>query len=289
MTEKRTGRRFPPWLKKRLPAGPTGRRVRELLSGLHLNTVCASAQCPNIGECFHKGTATFLIMGPNCTRRCRFCAVSKEPPAPLEADEPERVAMAAEALRLTHVVVTSVTRDDLPDGGAGHFARTVEEIRKRTTATVEVLVPDFSGCAASTDTVLAAAPDVFNHNVETVPRLYSRVRPEADYQRSLEVLRHASLSAFTKSGLMVGLSETSEEVERVLADLREAGCKAITIGQYLAPSAEHLPVSRFVTPEEFETLERKALEMGFAGAFCGPFVRSSYCAGEVYERGRKTS
>ena len=278
-------RRLPPWLKKRLPAGSAGREVRDILSRLKLNTVCSSALCPNIGECFHKRTATFLLMGPNCTRRCRFCAVEGGAPAPLDADEPARVAQAASELGLKHVVATSVTRDDLPDGGAAHFARVIQAVRRVSDATVEVLVPDFGGSEHSIRTVVAAGPDVFNHNVETVARLYPAVRPEADYRRSLGVLaaaRAIDASCTIKSGLMVGVGEASIEVEEVFADLLAAGCSIVTVGQYLAPSAGHLPVERFVEPEEFERLERRAIEMGFRSARCGPFVRSSYCAEEVF-------
>lgn len=287
MTRIRTSPRFPPWLKKRLPTGNAARKVRGILKALDLNTVCSSAQCPNIAECFHKGTATFLIMGPNCTRRCRFCAVDKGDPAELSPDEPERVAKAVEALGLRHVVVTSVTRDDLADGGAAHFAATVTAIKKTSSATVEVLVPDFGGREESIRAVLAAGPDVFNHNVETVPRLYDAVRPGADYAMSLRVLRVARrtrANVVTKSGIMVGLGERPDEVEAVMGDLRAAGCRVLTVGQYLAPSAKHLPIARFVEPAEFEALEKRAREMGFAAASCGPFVRSSYCAEEVFER-----
>jgi lipoic acid synthetase len=287
MTSPRLSKGFPPWLKKRVRTGPKAREVRALLDGLRLNTVCSSALCPNIGECFHKGTATFLLMGPHCTRSCRFCGVGKKPPAPVETDEPERVAEASKKLALRHVVVTSVTRDDLADGGAGHFARTIRAIRERCGATVEVLVPDFGGSTGCIETVLAAGPDVFNHNVETVPRLYRTVRPEAGYERSLTVLRHAAEmgKAVTKSGLMVGIGETTDEVDAVLADMRRAAVEVLTVGQYLSPSKAHLPVERFWEPGEFEALERRAMEMGFAAARCGPFVRSSYCAEEVFSAG----
>lgn len=291
MTPPRVSRRFPPWLKKKLPAGAGGAKVRDILKGLRLNTVCTSAQCPNTPECFHKGTATFLIMGPNCTRSCRFCAVGKGASAALEADEPRRVAEAARLLDLKHVVVTSVTRDDLPDGGAAHFAATIAAVKAATAATVEVLVPDFLGSTESIRTVVEASPDVFNHNVETVPRLYGAVRPEADYERSLEVLRAASEAdgdVVTKSGVMLGVGETTKEVEEVFADLLAASCRIVTVGQYLAPSKDHLPIERFVHPNEFEALEERALEMGFEAARCGPFVRSSYCAGEVFRK-RHTS
>jgi lipoic acid synthetase len=289
MAVERVSGKLPSWLKKRIPAGGEASRVRSLLSGLRLNTVCQSALCPNIVECFHCGTATFLILGGACTRNCRFCAVEKGQGAPVEPDEPERVAEAAKALGLSHVVVTSVTRDDLADGGASHFAATIRAIRAATAATIEVLVPDFRGSREAVETVVAAGPDVFNHNIETVSRLYGSVRPMADYRRSLEVLRAAAEAAcalqarlVTKSGLMAGLGETIEEIEEVFSDLRAAGCGIVTVGQYLAPSKAHLPVERFVTPEEFERLRSRALAMGFEAAFSAPLVRSSYHAGEVF-------
>lgn len=288
MSARRVGGRFPPWLKKRLPAGPTAGKVRRILEGLGLNTVCASALCPNKAECYHKGTATFLIMGPACTRSCAFCAVIGGDPAPLADDEPERVAKAASALELSHVVVTSVTRDDLDDGGAAHFAQTIEAIRKLSSATIEVLVPDFGGSSDCVRTVVEAHPDVFNHNVETIRRLYPLVRPEADYSRSLGVLsaarRLGGKRLAVKSGLMVGLGESIAEIEEAFGDLLEAGCDVVTVGQYLAPSKEHLPVTRFVEPDEFDKLCERALAMGFAAAYCGPFVRSSYRAEEVFRQ-----
>lgn len=283
----KTTRRFPPWLKKRLPAPARTERVRNLLCGLGLNTVCREAHCPNRGECYARGTATFMILGRRCTRNCRFCAVTHGPEGPPDPAEPARVAEAAAELELQHVVVTSVTRDDLPDGGSGAFARTIRALHERTSATVEVLTPDFQGRAADIDRVLDAGPEVFNHNVETVPRLYPEVRPEADYRRSLAVLERAAGHAGTpivKSGLMVGLGETQEEVEDLLRDLHGAGCRVVTIGQYLAPSAEHHPVVEFVRPERFRQMEEIALEMGFKAAVSGPFVRSSYCAGDVTAR-----
>jgi lipoic acid synthetase len=254
--------------------------VRGLLGRLRLHTVCQSAHCPNLCECFASGTATFLILGNVCTRHCRFCAVAAGEPQPLEADEPDRVAQAAATLGLRHVVVTSVTRDDLPDGGSGQFAATIAAIHAACEATVEVLTPDFQGRADLVARVLAAGPEVFNHNVETVPRLYPAVRPEADYRRSLDVLRlaHEHGGPLTKSGLMLGLGETRAEVLAVLRDLRAAGCEALTLGQYLRPSAGHLPVDRFVTPSEFGRYERDATELGFLGVAAGPFVRSSYHA-----------
>jgi len=296
MTTERVSRRLPDWLKKTIPAGPEAGRVRELLKDLRLRTVCQSALCPNIVECFHHGTATFLIMGPNCTRACRFCAVDKGQIAPLEADEPDRIAEAARLMGLSHVVVTSVTRDDLADGGAEHFARTITAIRAVCNATIEVLVPDFRGSAESVRTVVEAGPNVFNHNVETVPRAYPAVRPEADYRRSLEVLKAAADIAAsrqdgaapfaTKSGIMVGVGETLDEVVDVFKDLCAAGCSIVTVGQYLAPSKRHLPVERFVKPDEFEEMRQIALMMGFTAALSGPFVRSSYHAGEVFSAGK---
>jgi len=291
MTEedRRVSARRPSWLKKRIPAGGGSSRVREVLEGLRLNTVCRSALCPNSSECFNEGTATFLVMGPDCTRSCRFCAVGKREPAPLDPGEPLRVAEAAKSLGLRHVVVTSVTRDDLEDGGAAHFAATIRAIRAVSDAAVEVLVSDFGGRRESVAEVVAAGPDVFNHNVETVPRLYREVRPEADYSRSLDVLRWAgelSPGIATKSGLILGLGETLDEVREVFGDLRAAGVRMVTAGQYLQPSREHLPVRRFVPPGEFEALRECALAMGFDAAFSAPFVRSSYHAAEVFAAGR---
>jgi len=278
-----TTRRFPPWLTKRLPPPGATDEVREVLNTLGLNTVCRSAHCPNQCECFARGTATFMILGATCTRNCRFCAVDHGEPAALDPEEPRRVAEAAAELGLRHVVVTSVTRDDLPDGGAGHFAATIAAIRERCDATVEVLTPDFGGSRSALGRVLAARPEVFNHNVETVPRLYARVRPEADLERSLLVLRLAAEAGLvTKSGLMVGLGEGRGEVLEVLRRLRGAGCRMVTIGQYLRPSPSHLPVARFVPPEEFEEYRKQAEALGFTAVAAGPFVRSSYHAGESY-------
>ncbi len=279
-------RRFPPWLKTRLPAPEQTEGVRRLLAELNLNTVCREAHCPNRGECFRHGTATFMILGRVCTRNCRFCAVEGGSPAAPDPREPRRVAEAARRLELRHVVVTSVTRDDLPDGGSEQFARTIRAVHEATSATVEVLTPDFRGVAADLGCVLDAGPDVFNHNVETVPRLYEAVRPEADYGRSLDVLTRAATHPgmpVVKSGLMLGLGETEEEVLGTLHDLLEAGCRAVTLGQYLAPSAAHHPVVEFVPPETFERLGVVALEMGFRAAVSGPFVRSSYHAAELVQ------
>ena len=274
-------RRFPPWLKKRLRLGGEFDHVRQVLADLHLSTVCQSARCPNLHECFHAGTATFMILGASCSRNCRFCAIDHGAPGPPDADEPERVAEAVACLGLRYVVVTSVTRDDLPDGGAGHFARTVEAVRRQCRADVEVLTPDFRGNARAVDTVAGARPLVFNHNIETVPGLYSRVRPQADYQRSLRVLQRVARNhpdIRTKSGIMVGLGETLDETRRVLHDLRDMGCECLTIGQYLRPSTKQLPVVRFVTPDEFESLRAFAESLGFTAVASGPFVRSSYHA-----------
>jgi len=271
--------RFPPWLRKRVPHESQTRRVRDLLGGLRLHTVCQGAHCPNLFECFGRGTATFMILGSRCTRSCAFCAIEGGPPEEVDPDEPRRIAEAVAELALAHVVVTSVTRDDLPDGGSGQFAATIEAIRAVSTSTVEVLTPDFQGSLEALDRVLDARPDVFNHNVETVPRLYPQVRPEASYDRSLEVLRRAAErggGTLAKSGLMVGLGESTDEVRAVVRDLRRAGCEMLTIGQYLRPSEAHLPVERFVTPDEFEAYRAFAEEVGFAAVASGPFVRSSY-------------
>ena len=282
--------RFPPWLKKRLRPGGKLDSVRRILAGLRLSTVCQSARCPNIHECFHAGTATFMILGDSCTRNCGFCAIEHDGGRPLAADEPERVAEAATRLGLRYVVVTSVTRDDLPDGGAAHFARTVEAVRRECGADVEVLTPDFRGDTRAVDTVAAARPLVFNHNVETVPRLYSRVRPQADYRRSLRLLRHVARNhpgIHTKSGIMVGLGETLDETRRLLHDLRDVGCECLTIGQYLRPSPRQLPVVRFVTPDEFARLGTFAESLGFTAVASGPFVRSSYHADTMANKCRE--
>ncbi len=282
-------RRLPPWLKKRIRAGRQVQEVRDLLAGLHLHTVCDGAHCPNQGECYARGTATFLILGETCTRNCRFCAIEDRPPGPLRDAEPDDVAEACARLNLHYVVITSVTRDDLPDGGARHFARTLRAVKDRTDARVEVLTPDFQGDPTAIATVIHAGPDVFNHNVETVPELYPAVRPQAGYRQSLEVLRLARQQAqqggrkmYTKSGLMVGLGETDEQVVDVLRDLRSVQCDVLTIGQYLAPSGEHHPVQRFVPPEQFERWQAVARELGFASVASGPFVRSSYHADLVF-------
>lgn len=259
------------------------RQMEALLDGLALHTVCQEALCPNLPECFGWGTATFLILGNICTRNCRFCAVKKGHPPPPDPEEPERIAEAAARLHLRHVVITSVTRDDLPDGGAGHFAATVQAIRRRLPeARVEVLIPDFCGSVAALETVLNAGPDVVNHNVETVPRLYPLIRPQADYRRSVGILSWVKVRApqiATKSGLMLGLGERTAEVLQVFYDLREAGCDMLTLGQYLQPTEHQHPVVRYVPPEEFVEYREKAEAMGFRKVVAGPLVRSSYRAG----------
>ena len=277
--------RFPDWLRKKIPGGGEIQVTRQIIGDLGLNTVCSSARCPNLGECFSRKTATFMILGERCTRGCRFCAVEKGQPGPPYPSEPDRVAGAVAALGLNYAVVTSVTRDDLPDGGASQFVKTIGAIRERQPGTaVEVLTPDFAGRPGPIDAVASAMPEVYNHNLETVPRLYRRVRPGAGYRRSLALLERVKKSqpgVITKSGLMVGLGETLEEIKQAMADLRAAGCDMITVGQYLQPSPGHLEVNDFVTPEAFEEVRRAALEMGFRHALCGPFVRSSYKAREV--------
>jgi lipoyl synthase len=278
----------PPWLRVRFPSGPQYERTRRLLRKGRLHTVCQEACCPNMFECFARRTATFLILGGHCTRACTFCAVKGGPPAPPDPDEPRRVARAAADMQLGYVVVTSVTRDDLPDGGAAHFAATIAALRKRIPGVrVEVLVPDFQGDREALAVVLAAKPDVLNHNVETVPRLYPEVRPQARYGRSLRLLRNAAEQAPripTKSGLMLGLGETDDEIRQVLADLRRARCRILTLGQYLQPTAAHHPVARFVPPEAFDAWRQAALAMGFAQVASAPFVRSSYQAGSFYAK-----
>ncbi|MCG9966718.1 lipoyl synthase [Pelotomaculum terephthalicicum JT] len=278
--------RYPPWLRKTIVASAKVAHTRELLSGLHLHTVCQGARCPNQAECFSRKVATFMILGDTCTRGCAFCAVRKGTPAAPDAGEPERVAEAAARLNLKHVVVTSVTRDDLPDGGAGYFAATVGFIRKITPdAAVEVLTPDFQGRPEAIAEVAAAGPDVFNHNVETVPRLYPSVRPQADFTRSVNFLgkiKDLAPGITTKSGLMVGLGESREEVLETMRVLRLAGCDILTIGQYLRPSDIQLPVAEYVLPETYDFYVEKGLSMGFGEVVAGPWVRSSYQAGEVY-------
>jgi lipoic acid synthetase len=274
--------RKPEWLRKKVNPGDQ-HEMRHLLGELRLNTVCQQALCPNISECFACGQATFLILGRNCTRLCSFCNVDKTAPLPVDWDEAARVAEAVARLKLSHVVITSPTRDDLPDGGASLYAATVTAIQKSSPATrIELLIPDFQGNVPSLEAVVAARPDTIAHNVETVPRLY-HIRSGADYGRSLEVLRVCSELApdiRSKSGIMLGMGEAEDEVLQVLKDLRSAGCVYLSIGQYLAPSRRHFPVQEYVPPERFESFRRDALEMGFIHVESGPYVRSSYHAGK---------
>ncbi len=274
--------RKPEWLQKRVNPGEQA-EMRALLGELRLNTVCQQALCPNISECFKCGQATFLILGKNCTRLCSFCDVEKSAPQPVDRHEPARVAEAVVRLKLAHVVITSPTRDDLPDGGAGLYAATVAAIRSVSPSTrIEPLIPDFLGNRQSVATVVSSGPDIIAHNVETVPRLY-HIRSGADYGRSLEVLRVCGeLGAHipTKSGIMLGMGEKEEEVMEVLSDLRGAGCVYLSIGQYLAPSRRHFPVQEYIRPEVFERLRETALGMGFSHVESGPYVRSSYHAGQ---------
>jgi len=275
-------RRHPPWLKVRAPGGPEFAETMATVRELGLHTVCQEARCPNIGECWGHRTATFMLLGDTCTRNCGFCAVTHGRPLAVDPAEPLRVASAVARLGLRHVVVTSVNRDDLADGGAAHFAATARAIKRLLPGCrVEVLVPDFQGHLASVAEVVASPIDVFNHNLETVPRLYRRVRAGARYARSLAVLeaaRRAREGLLTKTGLMLGLGETQEELASVFRDLRSIGCDILTLGQYLRPSGEHLPVERYVPPEEFTALGAEALALGFRHVEAGPLVRSSYHA-----------
>jgi len=320
-------RRLPPWLRKRLPDGAVMMQTRGLIDGLNLATVCTDARCPNLPECWSRRTAVFMVMGRHCTRHCHYCSVQPGAPAPLAGDEPGRVAEAAAAMGLRHVVITSVTRDDLADEGAGHFARCVRAVRERLPESpVEVLTPDFHARPDCIATVLRAGPAIFNHNIETVRRLTPVMRPQGEYERSLAVLRTARdllgraggfptdyadytdsernketnsfgneksaksaesvgnpNSAFVKSGLIIGLGETTAEILETLADLRAAGCQIVTIGQYLQPTDRSAPVAKFYHPDEFAELARQGRQMGFASVASGPFVRSSYNAAEVYQ------
>lgn len=277
----------PKWLRRQLPRGPGYEKVKGMISDDRLHTVCQEAKCPNMWECFSQQTATFLIMGSRCTRNCRFCSVRQGPLEPPDPVEPTRVAEVAHQMGLKYVVITSVTRDDVPDGGASLFARTITEIRRKMTdACVEVLIPDFQGNQDALHTVLDAGPDVLNHNIETVPRLYPRVRPQAEYRRSLDIIQWAHTydpALPTKSGLMLGLGEEEAEVENTLHDLQTAGCQILTLGQYLQPSKNHLPVERYIPPDEFEAWRIKAIKIGFKEVASGPFVRSSYHAKELYQ------
>ena len=276
---------LPPWLRTKIKKAELGQSMRHGLGRCGVATVCEQARCPNIGECFSQGTATFLLMGTVCTRNCRFCAIDSGRPEPLDPDEPQRVAAAAAELGLEFVVVTSVTRDDLPDGGAKHFAQTIEAIHEcLPEAGVEVLTPDFGGSDASLAQVLGAEPTVFNHNVETVPRLQSEIRPQADYERSLGLLASAHQIAphiTIKSGLIVGMGETTDEIGQTITDLADVGVSILTIGQYLQPTRRHRPVSRYIPPDEFDLYQQWGEEAGLAYVLSGPFVRSSYHAAEA--------
>ncbi|HUY19148.1 MAG TPA: lipoyl synthase [Candidatus Binataceae bacterium] len=281
-------RRHPEWIKVRAPVSPDYFRTRALLGEMRLHTVCQEAACPNIGECFSHRTATFMLMGDVCTRNCPYCNVTHGKVRPLDPDEPRRIAEAAARLELQHIVVTSVDRDDLPDGGAAHFAATATAIKQlQPAARVEVLVPDFKGDHGSIETVVRAPVDVYNHNVETVPSLYRTARPGGQYERALDVLRHARSAGaglgrdlLTKTGVMLGLGEELHEVLTVMHDLRSVDCDILTLGQYLRPTRDHLPVARYVRPEEFVELRAAGIEMGFRHVESGPLVRSSYHAWE---------
>jgi lipoic acid synthetase len=277
--------RKPSWLLKKIDHTPETRKVKHLLRDLRLNTVCEEARCPNLSECFSRGTATFMIGGGRCTRRCHYCDVTTGRPEPLDLLEPRRVAEAVRRLDLKYVVVTAVARDDVPDGGAAHFAATIRNIRRQLPATqVEVLIPDFKGRLASLQTVLDARPDVLNHNIETVRRLFKAVRPQGSYDRTLELLRRAKTLAPdipAKSGFMVGLGETTDEIFATMRDLREAGVDIVTIGQYLQPSKDHVAVFEYVPPERYADYRRSGQAIGFRATFAGPFVRSSFHAGEL--------
>jgi len=277
----------PPWLKKRIPPIQEIVKVKAILERGNLHTVCEEARCPNLGDCFSKGTATFLILGRVCTRSCGFCAVERGTPLPLNESEPVAVARAVGEMKLQYVVLTSVTRDDLQDGGASHYAKAIRAIRALDPGVkIEVLIPDLRGDQTALETILKEQPDVLNHNVETVPRLYPQVRPQAHYRRSLELLqwtKETDPSLLTKSGFMLGLGETQEEVLNLLTDLREVGCDFLTIGQYLQPRSDRLPVIRYVTPEEFEEYRETARGMRFKGVASGPFVRSSFHASQMFE------
>ena len=279
----------PEWLRRKLPDPEALSKMRSLLQRHGLNTVCQGALCPNQGECFGQGTATFLILGKTCTRNCTFCAIptGERPPAP-DPDESRRIAEAVAELGLKHVVITSVTRDDLEDGGASHFARTVRALTNANPEIiVEILIPDFQGSEEALKIAMGSGPDILNHNLETVPRLYPEVRPQAAYSRSIELLRRAKAMApnkITKSGLMLGLGEEKEEVLRVMADLRQVSCDLLTLGQYLRPSGKHHPVVRYVTPEEFDELRLEGEKLGFKAVFSAPLVRSSFHAAEIFKK-----
>lgn len=282
--------RKPDWLKVSYNRESV-EEIAEIMRQLHLNTVCKEANCPNLGECYKKHTATFMILGSQCTRNCRFCNIACGKPEPVDPEEPENVAKAVAHLKLRHAVITCVTRDDLPDGGAAQFARTIQAIRATSPGTtVEVLISDMKGDRASLDTVMDARPDVLNHNVETVEALYAAVRPQAKYERSLDVLRYCKSvrpEGLTKTGFMVGLGETDDQIDRLMDDVLETGCDILTIGQYLQPSPAHAPLKRYVTPEQFDAYRDLALSKGFRHVASAPLARSSYRAQEALETARR--
>lgn len=277
-------RRHPPWIKAKIPSGPNYADLKGLMRNLHLHTVCEEARCPNIGECWEHRTATFMILGDVCTRRCMFCAVTKGNPTQVDYDEPRRLGEAVGYLKLKHVVITSVNRDDLPDGGASIFAACIAASRGHSPGcTVEVLIPDLEGNWDALGVIIKAKPDILNHNTETVPRLYRRARPQAVYQRTLALLRRSKEldgATLTKSGVMVGLGEEMDELLQTMQDIRDTECDILTIGQYLSPTSRHLPIRRYYTPEEFEELRATGIEMGFRHVESGALVRSSYHAHE---------
>ena len=285
--------RLPSWIRAKFPGGPNYLRLKSLMREEGLHTVCEEARCPNVGECWEAGTATFMILGDTCTRACRYCAVKTGLPGAVDLGEPDRVARAVQKMALGHAVITSVDRDDLPDGGAEIFARTIGRVRALAPGcTVEVLIPDFKGMEAPLATVMAARPDILNHNTETVPRLYRRARPGGRYTWAIELLARAKEmdpEGITKSGVMVGLGETREELLQVMDDLRAVSCDVLTIGQYLRPGPEYLPVDRFYTLEEFAELKAEAVSRGFAHVESGPLVRSSYHAEQQVPGRRKTN
>ena len=279
-------RRLPSWLKAKMPGGPNYVALKTLMRDNELHTVCEEAHCPNIGECWERGTATFMILGDICTRACAYCAVTTGKPVGLDLEEPARLAETVERMGLKYAVITSVNRDDLPDGGAFVFAQCVRQVRKRVPGCkVEALIPDFEGNWSALDTVMSARPDTLNHNIETVRRIFGRVRPKGDYDQSLELLSRAKAldpGAVTKSGMMVGLGETWDEILRTMSDLRSVDCDLLTIGQYLRPSQKHVALARWYTPEEFAELKREAEALGFQHVASGPLVRSSYHADEQH-------
>lgn len=289
----KTHLRKPDWLKVKFPAGPNYTRIDRYHRQQGLNSVCRSAACPNQGECWSKGTATFMILGSQCSRHCRFCNVTSDQPLPPDPLEPHKVATAIAELQLKHAVLTSVTRDDLPDGGAAQFVALVEQIKQLAPdCRIELLIPDLQGDWQALATIIAAGPAIIGHNIETVPRLYPAVRPEAQYQRSLTLLTQVhqrSSAIIVKSGLMLGMGETQTEIEQVMRDLREHGCQILTLGQYLAPSGDHYPVQRYVPPAEFTQLAEFGTELGFEHVEAGPLVRSSYHAEEQFTAHKERS